>query len=393
MSRDRWSDHPCEPLSALVDGELPSGERRAAVEAHLGACPACRALKEDIELLRQAVAAEAPPPMPGDLAARIRGRIKESAPAPRAGWWRMPWGVPMPAVAAAAVVVVALAWLAWPPPLHSPGAPIPATEIAARVAPGGSDPAGGPKAAGGPDAAGAPRTSAPASAPEPARAQAPASAPAPIVGSSATAPEKPEPKIARSTPAGDAAAGRSNQAPPVARRDDGAPLTPADAIARNDGARLYKEAVKDAERGRAQGGFLEATARQESPAKSAAVEARPGLAMSDVPITSPPLEADPYVVRLLPDGSMSVRMRDYQCAVPIAPDDARLLATMGEAATAGVATRSPAPGPAATGAMAPATMSEPLPVILSPEARSAIVRLVRQRYRAIIEERCGPLPR
>jgi hypothetical protein len=99
------------------------------------------------------------------------------------------------------------------------------------------------------------------------------------------------------------------------------------------------------------------------------------------------------VVRLLPDGSMSVRTRDYQCAVPIAPDDAHLLATMGEAATAGVASRTAAPEAATTGATASAAMAEPLPVVPSPEARSAILRLVRERYRAIIEERCGPLPR
>jgi len=426
MTRDRWSDHPCEALSALVDGELPGGERRVAVEAHLAACPACRVLKEDIELLGQAVAAETPPPMPADLAARIRGRIEASVPARSGGWWRAPWRVPMPAAAAAAVVVVALIWLAWPGG-RPPGAPIPEGEVGARVA------SGAPDAPGAPDSPGAPRTSVPASAVELPSPQAPAAAPA-TIGPVGTAREKVEPKIARSTPAHDAVAGRSIQAPPVPRRDDGAPLTLLDAPAERDEARLYKEAAMDAEkdavnaeRGRTQGRFLEATVKQEAAAKSAAtasnapvaaapgmpaaLDARPAPAMAAAPITSPPLEAPPYVVRLLPDGSMSLRTRDYQCAVPIAPDDARLLATMGEAATAGVATRGPAPeaaaagsspAPGATSSAAPgavaggttsAAMAEPIPVVLSPEARSAIVRLVRERYRAIIEERCGPLPR
>lgn len=376
MSRDRWSDHPCEALSALVDGELPSGERRAAVEAHLGDCPACRALKEDIELLRQAVAAETPP-VPGDLAARIRGRIEASAPTRRAGWWRLPWRVPMPAAAAAAVVLVALAWMV-SFGSRPPTAPHPAAEVASRTAPG------------------VPRSSAPASAPAPARAQPPASASAPNAGSSATAREKPEPKIARSTPAGDTAAGRSNQAPPVARRDDGVRPTPA-AIAESDETRLYKETAKDeiavdTERARTQGGFLEATARQEAPAEPTSAGALPVLARSSAPI-APPLEAVPYVVRLLPDGSMSVRTRDYQCAVPIAPDDARLLASIGDATTAGVAPRAPAPEAGTMGAAASAVMAEPLPVVPSPDARQAIIRLVRERYRVIIEERCGPLPR
>jgi len=416
MSRDRWFNHPCEALSALVDGELPAGGQRAAVEAHLGGCPVCRVLKEDIELLGQVVAAETPPPMPADLAARIRGRIDESAAARRAGWWRMPWRVPMPAAAAAAVVVVALVWLV-SFGSRPPDTPIPATEVASRTAPGttdGRDATGGPDVAGGRDAAGVPRSSPPALAPAPARAQPPAPAPAPIVGSAAAAREKPEPKLARSTPAGDAAAGRSNQAPPVVHRDDGVRPTPAGAIAEHDETRLYKETAKDTiavdtERDRTQVGFLEATARQEAPAKPttkasnappaaapgmpASAGARPVVTMSDARIAAPPLEAAPYMVRLLPDGSMSVRARDYQCVVPIAPDDARLLASIGDATTAGVAPRTRAPEAATTGATASAAMEEPLPVVPSPEARSAILRLVRERYRAIIEERCGPLPR
>jgi len=346
MSRDRWSEHPCEALSALVDGELPSGGRRAAVEAHLRSCPVCRALKEDIERLRQAVAAETPAPMPADLAARIRGRIDASTPARSSEWWRMPWRVPMPAAAAAAVVVVAIVWLAWPPLLVPPGAPTPSTEDAAPLRPGATEAPGAP-----------PSMTSPAPAPE--------SAPAPVMGQAATARENLESKVARS---------RSSSPPPsVARRDDTAPAPPLDAPARRDEASQFKDAVVP--------GVLDLPARQQTQAPPAA------------------LEAVPYLVRLLPDGSMVVRSREYRCVVPIAPEDARLLASLGERATAAGPNPIPAapsfatPGKAA-GAAEAAALAEPPPVVIPPtEGRSAILRLVRERYRAIIEERCGPLPR
>jgi hypothetical protein len=227
----------------------------------------------------------------------------------------------------------------------------------------------------------------------------------------------------RSTPSPDTAAGGSIQTPAAKPGEPESTWSRLDSAAERAESPARKESAKDAtadlDRMATQGGFVEATVKQEPPARSVAtaanappatapsmlpaVEARPALAMSPSPVASPLLEAAPYIVRLLPDGSMSVRARDYQCVVPIAPEDARLLSTLGDAATTDAVARGPAPGPAATGSAAAAgttatagaapASAAAAPAILSPEARQAIVHLVRERYRAIIEERCGQLPR
>jgi anti-sigma factor RsiW len=73
-----------ERIQELVDGTLGS-IRRAELEQHLAQCDACRALKEDLERIRDAAAA-LPPLAPPDgawlqIAGRLRreGRIHESA--------------------------------------------------------------------------------------------------------------------------------------------------------------------------------------------------------------------------------------------------------------------------------------------------------------------------
>src|SRR5262245_10984858 len=124
MNTDDRPDHPLEALSALVDGELSRRERSAGAE-RLGSCATCRSLVQDLEVLRQAVATEPIPPAPADLAARIRARLEPRAASPgrvRGPLWG--WLTPMPAAAAAAVVVAGLVWLAWredrPMPAPSP---------------------------------------------------------------------------------------------------------------------------------------------------------------------------------------------------------------------------------------------------------------------------------
>lgn len=404
MSRDRWSDHPCEALSALIDGELSAGER-AAIEAHLGACPVCCGLREDFDRLGRLVADEAPPAVPGDLAARIRGRIEAGVPkrtggARAGGWWRAPWRAPMPAAAAAAVLVTALVWLAWPGGWYR----VAPTSVLAPEPPPAQTPATDDETR-----------------------QAPIQAPAPTAGPVGADRDGVEPKIAPPTPAHGAVSRPSMQAPSVSRRDDRAPLALVDGAAAGDGGRQNQDAAKDAadaERGLPQGDLLETAAKREAPAKSAEMAAngpvaaapgippaamlppaaaRPARALVATSSTTAPLEASPYVVRLLPDGSMSVRTRDYQCAVPITQDDARLIATLGENATAipvaaapaapGAATGGAAMGGAAMGGVASGVAAEPKPAVLSPEERQTILRLVRERYRAVIEARCGPLPR
>src|SRR5262245_7752294 len=78
----------CEPridrIQELVDGTL-AGLRRSELEQHLAQCPSCRALKEDLERIRDAAAA-LPALAPPDgawlqIAGRLRqeGRIREAA--------------------------------------------------------------------------------------------------------------------------------------------------------------------------------------------------------------------------------------------------------------------------------------------------------------------------
>src|SRR6185369_9369249 len=108
--------HPVEALSALIDGEL-DGDERSALESHLAACAGCRDLVDDLKTLGRAVADDAVPATPPDLAPRIAAALPErayAAPslpaiAPRS-WFR----APMPLAAAASFVVATLVWLAWP---------------------------------------------------------------------------------------------------------------------------------------------------------------------------------------------------------------------------------------------------------------------------------------
>jgi putative zinc finger protein len=425
MSRDtgdRWSDHPCEALSALVDGELEAGER-AAVEAHLAACLICRALKDDVELLDRAVAAEPPPPVPADLAARIRGRLAggASAPAVARPWWAPRWPVPMPAAAAAAAVVVAtLAWLAWPGGRPQDAA-MRAGDIATHEAAG---------AAGTTGTADAPATAdtlprlrslgylrTPAEPPATAPAPAPAPAPTP-----ALAPPPPPANPAAPSIAQKAAPQRPQAPTGLARegveaksRASGSPAG-ADFDAETGNRQLVKTLKKDA------APAAETLTTPMALRESAVAEATAASGGSAPPVAPRPLDASPYIVSLEPEEAMTVRVRDYECTIPIAPADARLLAAFGapapttatasvpvaRKAEAGAAPAAGAPAAARPAAPAAGTVgagstagspgavaqpAEPAPVVLPPAARQTVVYLVRERYRALLEERCGPLPR
>jgi hypothetical protein len=408
------TDHPCEALSALVDGELPAAES-AAVEAHLLACPVCRALKEDVMRLDQALAAETPPPVPADLAARIRGRLEARAPRRRPAWWSVRLAATMPAAAAAAVVVAALGWMAWRG-ARPPGA-IPTEEVAAH-APGAAPAASGAPAATGEGAADAPATAPPplpsAAGRAPERTSAPASPPAPAE----VARQNLEPKSR--PPEASADAGAEPGSPPPAvlphAADRAWSRADAGAVGQETSGEAGREAAPSAEPFTEQP-LLRAAAPPES--RPAPAEARPAFVAA--PVAPPRLEASPYIVRLEADDSMNVRVDDYTCTVPITPEDARLLSVIGDAATAPTAAgmktarkrdvgaaQSAVPPPTAasgspaaevkpgapggsSGAIAPPP--EPAPLVLPAAARQAVVHMVRERYRPIIEQRCGPLPR
>jgi hypothetical protein len=253
-------------------------------------------------------------------------------------------------------------------------------------------------------------------------APAPASAPAPGPGkgpatpgrTDAAAPDRVESK-SRTLPALDADTGTSRRAPAPPPAAAGSAWSRTDTVAGRAApseAGASKDEAVDLARQRVQEGLKEAEVAGARPATLAAAAAAP---------VSPPLAAAPYIVRLLPGPTMSVRDGDYRCSIQVAPEDARLLADLGDAATAAggeavdaaakaVAADAPAAGTAAPAAArepaktvaqgsaeAPpagtdAPAAEPAPALLPPQARQAVVRLVRERYRATIEERCGPLP-
>lgn len=97
-------------MTAYVDGELPSSQRRA-VDAHLEACAPCRERSRIEQAARALVrrhAATLVPPAPAGLQARCRAATPAAAMAASAApsrWrWRSSWSI-----AAAAVLVIAAA--------------------------------------------------------------------------------------------------------------------------------------------------------------------------------------------------------------------------------------------------------------------------------------------
>ncbi|HUD72495.1 MAG TPA: hypothetical protein VMQ62_11100, partial [Dongiaceae bacterium] len=137
----------------------------------------------------------------------------------------------------------------------------------------------------------------------------------------------------------------------------------------------------------------------------------PGVSDAQGRPTLPALRGEPYAVRLLPDDAMRVDSGAYSCTVEVSPEDARLLLAQYAAArpnqpvpTSGVDRVAAAPPTAATrpaaagevhGVAAPPAAAEAkvLTIEATPEGRALILRLVRERYRAALVERCGPLPR
>ena len=116
-------------------------------------------------------------------------------------------------------------------------------------------------------------------------------------------------------------------------------------------------------------------------AGAAAARAAPG-AVAAMPLATGArawpiaIEAPPYHVVLTAEDAMVVSQGEWTCAVPIDPADGRRLARIAASPAAA------APGGAS---------ATPTARALSPAAEAAL-DLIRVRYRAPIEERCGPPP-
>ncbi|HAZ07414.1 MAG TPA: hypothetical protein DCZ01_02575 [Elusimicrobia bacterium] len=89
-------------ISAFLDGAL-AGKDRVRVDAHLAACPACRAESESLRQLKMTVRAAPRKRMPADLALALERRFVRSQP-----WWRAnsrpAFWVPAGTMAAAALL-------------------------------------------------------------------------------------------------------------------------------------------------------------------------------------------------------------------------------------------------------------------------------------------------
>ena len=121
MSCEQYSDAIVE----LADGTLPDAERRA-VEAHLKACPSCRALAADLGRIREAARSLEPLEAPPVVWSRIERALAAEADRAAAPWFRQTRWL---ALAASLVVVIGAAALM----LRVPVAPVPAEDVASNA--------------------------------------------------------------------------------------------------------------------------------------------------------------------------------------------------------------------------------------------------------------------
>jgi anti-sigma factor RsiW len=106
-----------ELLLAYAEGSLPP-EEKVACEAHLEACPACRAVYEEHREVLLALERWEAPPVSAGFDARLLEKVR--AEEGRVAWWRLPalgwrWGF-----AAVPVMALALALFLWTRPVAAP---------------------------------------------------------------------------------------------------------------------------------------------------------------------------------------------------------------------------------------------------------------------------------
>jgi len=108
-------------LNAYIDGELPKRVRRS-VELHLGACPSCRRVFDDLCGLAPLLENYDAPPVPAGLSSRVlaeaasRQRRKAYGNEAGFGWLKLlfkPWLVRSATTAALVVGLAMGAWMGW----------------------------------------------------------------------------------------------------------------------------------------------------------------------------------------------------------------------------------------------------------------------------------------
>ena len=348
MKPGERADHPIELLSASVDRELQPAET-AALEAHLEGCAECRGLRVDFRRLDEAMASEPAPAVPAGLQERILAGLS-SRPAPAAP--RRVFRQAMPLAAAASLVAAILLWYGRPdhlPPL-SPGAPAPSAADSQGIST-------------------LPTEASPSAAEPPTGAK----ADLPVAGTAALAPASPVPPAPRAraaAPAGtDAAAGHWKvEAKPSTKE-----------------AEEKKLSLEEEARVRANEDAAPAAASATAASGIAGRAAPEALTMAKVEWPHPVgVFAAPYIVTLEGDRRMLVNRGAYACTVPIEDDDGKLLAAAVDESLERTA--------AAARSAAPPASGPRIVTAATPQTRDSILRLVRERYRPLLETRCGPLP-
>ena len=392
---DARTDHPIEQLSAWLDGEITDPER-AALEAHVAACAVCAAVVDDFRRMAVAAAGEAPPPVPDDLAARIRSKIAGVAPvaAPR-----RPSRLPTLRFAAAAAAVV-LAIGLWstrrilPPqggrPVVEPSAPVQAEADRGKIEPGAA--------------------SLPPPPPPPAMvdslrslgyvggesAQGTSATPAPAAGSKTRAAQPMDKREARPAPARDEEA--------LEERTDGARQGMAAGVPAAPAA--SSGAVASGPPGAAFEGTLKDDAAQQRKEEGRDQAATSGLLRKQASAASVDVLQFDYpdhrfVVR--GNGEVALTAGDYACSVrrdgALVDPDIEALFDM--ARTSGGRSVLPETGPGGAAvvrllrasAAAETERSAPLPDGASRALESRLRALLSSRYLALMERRCGSPPR
>lgn len=416
MKPGERGDHPIELLSASIDRELRPSEA-AALEAHLEGCAGCRGLLVDFRRLDEALVDDPAPAVPAGLKERILSAAR-SRPAPR----QVPfWRQAMPLAAAASIVMAVLIWYGRPdrlPPLseavpdsagnqpHAAGSAV-SSKPDDKPAPGLADRAH--------EGFLAPRDGLAKTNPSPA----PGTKPAPEAVMAQVAPQD---KLAKKSKDSAGTAGswkvepmaeprRERSAQEEAVVEAGSLSTPApSAPAPSDAtASAAPQAMggpappaerKEEEAEKQRLAANEAAGRREAekavePQVAAETAKAPGMMARNAPAAAPMQAAEtrprpvglfaaPYIVTLQDERTMRVERGAWTCSVPIDDADAKRLAAAAEEIVRASGAASDSTAVPAGGAVV---------VTASPQAREAILRLVRERYRPVIESRCGSLPR